>query len=94
MANKNTNTDNPLKLKQYAASASVRDLAADSPDGKTCARAIMPISVGSFTAARDWEGTLMPGTVAGTLGPIQAGKDLLGNFSSVVSADVDFIAFW
>lgn len=96
--NKNPSTENPLKLKQYAASASVRDLVADSPDGKTCARALLLLgaagATGSFTSAKDWTDTLMPGTVAGTLGPLPAGKELLGNFSSVISVDQAFIAFW
>jgi hypothetical protein len=36
----------------------------------------------------------MPGTVAGTLGPLAAGDSLPGCFSSVISADAAFIAFW
>ncbi len=90
----NTNLNTAIKLKQYAASASVRDLVADSHDGRSCARMIKILGAGSFTSAKDYLDVLMPGTTPGTLGPLAAGDPLPGNFSSVISADAAFIAFW
>lgn len=89
MANSNNSTSVAAKLKQYAASASPRDLAADSPDGRTCARQLMILGAGSFTTPLNASGADM-----GTLGPLASGAVLPGEFASVISADAAFIAFW
>jgi hypothetical protein len=89
MANKNSSVSVGVKVKQYAASGSPRDLAADSPDGFTSARMLKILGAGSFTSTLDAAGGNM-----GTLGPLAAGDEIPAEVSSVISADAAFIAFW
>lgn len=95
-ANKNTSVGAPEKIQQYAASASVRNLKTDSPDGKTCARMVKILAAGSFTSAKDWNDTLIPNTggTPGTLGALATNTEILCNLSELISADAAFIAFW
>jgi hypothetical protein len=88
--NKNISTFVSPKLVQFAADPAARDLVAASPDAKTCARMLKILGAGSFTSA------LGAGDVihSATLGPLAAGDTLEGEFSSVISADQAFIAFY
>ncbi len=90
MANANGNTSVSTKLVQFAANASPRDLGAVSPDGRTCARQLKILGDGSFTSALGAGDTVH----SATLGPLSAGDVLEGEFSSVISADAAFIAFY
>jgi hypothetical protein len=78
------------KQKQYAASATPRNLVADSPDTATCARKIKILGgAGSFTNTKDGADQNM-----GTFGPFAQGDEHTGSISEVTSADQAFIAYW
>lgn len=92
--NNNNATATGVKMRQYAASGSVRDFVTDSPDGKTCARMVMLLAAGSFTGAKDASNTLIPAATPGTLGPFGSGAQLPGQFSELISASADILVFW
>lgn len=94
LGNTDDKTNPARKIKQYAASASVRNLVTDSIDGKTCARAVKILGAGSFTGAKDGSDTLVAAPTPGTLGPLAAGDMLEAPFSEIISTAADFIAYW
>jgi hypothetical protein len=86
MATINYLPDVPVRWKQYAAGAE-RDLVADSPDGQSCARLVVPLADGDFTVCKDFGGTNRP------LTGLKAGYQHLANVSAVHST-VAFIAYF
>jgi hypothetical protein len=86
MANPNVLNDVPVRWKQYA-SGGLRDLVADSPDGNSCARLVVPLAAGDFTVCKDAAGVDRPVT------GLPVGYQHLANVSAV-NATVAFIAYW
>ncbi len=85
--NRNNNTETPIKIKQYAAGAA-RDLVADSPDTKTCARAIELLAASTTVTSIKSSANVEMGPITGWPAGLK-----LGQFSEV-NADVAFIAYW
>ncbi len=85
----NPATDNATKWKQYAGSASVRDLLADSPNGRTCARLIVMLAAGDLTHAYGPGGEAQDYPLTG----LPSGYRHQGATSGVVST-VAFVAYW
>ncbi len=73
--------------KQYAQGIDV-DLVAESPDGATCACAVVPLASGTFTKLIDSKGANKPISVA-----LPAGFKLEGDIR-VANCSTDFIAYW
>ncbi len=79
-------SETPVRWKQYASGAE-RNLVADSPDGQTCARLVVPLAAGDFTLCKDQNNVDRPIT------GLPAGYQHLASVSSVTST-VAFIAYW
>jgi hypothetical protein len=86
MPNVNYLPDVPVRWKQYASGAE-RNLVADSPDGNSCARLVVPLADGDFTVCKDYNGVDRPIT------GLKAGYQHLANVSAVNST-VAFIAYF
>lgn len=85
--NRNNNTETAVKIKQYA-SGGARDLVADSPDGKTCARAIELLADSTTTSSVKSGANFEMGPITGW----KQGVKLVQ--CSEVNSDVAFIAYW